>query len=256
LNKVKSFSKLLALVFISTFLMQSCSKKIFVFNKSQSSKGLKVATFDFDYLTIKSKIEFKETNKTTKATALFRFKKDSIIWFNLSGAMGVQGVRGIITQDSVKIINKIEKQYYTYDFSEVSKEFKFSIDFELIQAMLIGDMPKQLNKNSDVKKSENRYVIKQNIENIYITNFVNQTTMKLEEVNVTEKETNNSLKLLYKNFKDINEQGLPFSIFISLIHHNEFGELETQLTIEHSKAEESNKPLNFPFSIPNKYEAK
>ena len=256
MNKVKSFNNLLGLVIVGVFLLQSCSKKIFVFNKSHSTKDFKVAEFDFDYLTIKSKIELNEANKTTKATALFRFKKDSVIWFNLSGAMGVQGARGIITKDSLKIINKIEKQYYMYDFSEVSKKFNFPIDFELIQAMLIGDMPKQITKKSIVKNSENRYVIDQNIENVSITNFVNETTLKLEEVDVTENETNNSLKLVYKDFININEQGLPFTIFISLIHHNEFGELETQLTIEHAKAEESDKPLSFPFSIPDKYEAK
>jgi len=54
----------------------------------------------------------------------------------------------------------------------------------------------------------------------------------------------------------VDGQGLPFSIFISLIHHSEFGELETQLNINHIKAEAVEKPLRFPFSIPKKYEAK
>jgi hypothetical protein len=181
-------------------------------------------------------------------------KKDSVIWFNLSGALGVQGVRGIITHDSVKLVNRVEKSYYSYDFKKVSDEFKFPIDFDLIQAMIVGDMPKPLKDSNSTKSSGKRYIIKQNIGNIYITNYVNQETMKLEEVNVTEKETDNSLKLLYKDFRLLNNQGLPFSIFISLIHHNEFGELETQLVIDHSKAEASDKPLKFPFSVPKKYE--
>jgi len=241
---------------VSLIMLQSCSSsKLSVFSKSYSAEDLKIEKLDFDYLTIKSKIQFKETHKTTKATALIRMKKDSIIWFNLSGALGVQGVRAIITKDSVKIINRVEKKYYLYDFDEVSKEFKFPIDFNLIQSMIVGDMPKPLDNSNSIKKSGEQYIIKQNIENIRITNLVNLQTMKLVEVNVTEKETDNSLKLLYKDFKDVNGQGLPFSIFISLIHYNEFGELETQLTINHSRAEASDKPLRFPFSIPKKYEA-
>ncbi len=240
---------------LSLIILQSCSSKLSVFSKSYSAEDLKIEKLDFDYLTIKSKIQFKETHKTTKATALIRIKKDSIIWFNLSGALGVQGVRAIITKDSVKIINRVEKKYYLYDFNEVSKEFKFPIDFNLIQSMIVGDMPKPLANSNSIKKSGEQYIIKQNIENIRITNLVNLQTMKLVEVNVTEKETDNSLKLLYKDFKDVNGQGLPFSIFISLIHYNEFGELETQLTINHSRAEPSDKPLRFPFSIPKKYEA-
>ncbi len=256
MNKVKLFSKQLSFILISLIVLPSCSNKISVFSKSYTAEDLKIEKLDFDYLTIKSKIQFKETHKTTKATALIRMKKDSVIWFNLSGALGVQGVRAIITKDSVKIINRVEKIYYLYDFNEVSKEFKFPIDFNLIQSMIVGDMPKPLDNSNSVKKNGEQYIIKQNIENIRITNFIDLQTMKLVEVNVTEKETDNSLKLLYKDFKDVNGQGLPFSIFISLIHYNEFGELETQLTINHSKAEPSDKPLRFPFSIPKKYEAK
>jgi len=256
LSKAKSFSKIFGLLAISLLMLQSCSKKLSVFSKSYSAKDLKIENLEFDYLTIKSKIQFKETHKTTKATALIRMKRDSVIWFNLSGALGVQGVRGIITKDSVKIINRVDKLFYLYDFNAVSQEFKFPIDFNLIQSMIVGDMPKPLEENNSIKKSDGRYVIRQNIENIWITNYVNQNTMKLEEVNVSEKETDNSLKLLYKDFRDVNGQGLPFSIFISLIHHNEFGELETQLNIDHIKAEAVDKPLRFPFSIPKKYEAK
>jgi len=255
LNKVKSFSKQFVVLSISIILLQSCSKNLSVFSKSYSADDLKIEELTFDYLTIKSKIQFKEPHKTTKATALIRMKKDSIIWFNLSGALGVQGVRGIITKDSVKIINRVEKKYYQYDFNAVSNEFKFPIDFNLIQSMIVGDMPKPIGDNNSIKKSNGQYIIKQNIENIKIANYVNQMSMKLEEVSVTEKETDNSLKLLYKDFKDVNGQGLPFSIFISLIHHNEFGEIETQLNIDHIKAEASDKPLRFPFSIPKKYEA-
>lgn len=235
-------------------MLQSCSKNITVFNRSTPVKDLKVEQLNFDYMTIKSKVEFKEAHKTTNATAQIRLKKDSVIWFNLSGALGVQGVRGIITKDSVKVINKVEKQYYAYDFKEVSKEFQFPIDFELIQAIVVGDMPKPLNDDSNAKIIGKRYVIKQNIDNFRITNYIGQENMKLEEVNVTEKETDNSLKLLYKDFRPIDNQGIPYSIFASLIHHNEFGELETQLSIDHSKVETSDKPIKFPFTVPKKYE--
>ncbi len=254
MSKVKSFSKALSFVLISLLLLQSCGKKLAVFSKSYAAKDLTIESLNFDYLTIKSKIEFKEANKTTKATALMRIKNDSVIWFNLSGALGIQGIRGIITKDSVKIINKIDKTYYLYDFKEVSKEFKFPLDYDLIQAMIVGDMPKALSDANQIKLINKQYIIKQTIENIKITNVVNKESMKLEEVNVTEKETDNSLKLLYTDFKEVEGQGLPFSIFISLIHHTKSGALETQLRINHIKAESSDKPLRFPFSIPKKYE--
>jgi hypothetical protein len=80
--------------------------------------------------------------------------------------------------------------------------------------------------------------------------------MKLVEIQVTEIETDNALKLLYKDFREVDKQAFPFSAFVSLIHFNEFGQLETQMNIEHARVETPDKPLKFPFSIPDRYERK
>lgn len=225
-----------------------------MFSRSYDRENLAIQEFDFDYLTIKSKVKLEETHKTTNATALLRIRKDSLIWFNLSGTLGVQGMRGIITKDSVRIINRVEKQYLAYSFEDVSREFNFPIDFELVQAMVIGDMPKSTAEDDYTRLTRGKYIVRQNLGDISIDNYINPEIMKLVEVDVTEKTTENSLKLLYKDFKELNNQAFPFSSFISLIHNNEFGELETQLTIEHSKVEVSEESLRFPFTVPKKYE--
>ena len=64
------------------------------------------------------------------------------------------------------------------------------------------------------------------------------------------------MTLLYGDFQQVDEQFFPFSSFVSLIHNNEFGELETKVDIKHSKVEFSDKELKFPFTIPNKYAKK
>jgi len=222
--------------------------------KTFDRESLNIQYIDFDYLTIKSKIELHEQHKTTKVSALLRIKKDSIIWFNLSGALGVQGVRGIITTDSVYLLNRVAKQYSISGFEEVASEFNFPIDFALIQSMIVGNMPKPDVEDQSVEHELNRYRIRQSINDIFIDNYIDDTNMKLIEVEVTEKESENSLKLLYKDFREIDDQAFPFSAFISLIHFNEFGHLETSMTIEHIKVAPADTKLRFPFNIPNKYE--
>ncbi len=247
------FSNLLLSLIIILPLLTSCGKKIALFTKTYDRESLKIQQLEFDYLSIKSKIELREPHKTTKVTALVRLKKDSIIWFNLSGALGVQGMRGIITQDSVFIINRVDKEYSIYSFKDVAHEFNFPIDFALIQSMIVGNMPKPDEPDQAIVHEGKQYIIKQNINNIFIENYIDDTNMKLVEVQVTERETDNALKLLYKDFKEINGQAFPFAAFVSLIHHNEFGQLETQMTIEHNRVEAPEKELRFPFNIPNKY---
>ena len=123
LIKVKSFSSLLIFTVVAIPLLTSCGTKVAMFSKTYDRASLDIQQLKFDYLTIKSKIELQEPHKITKFTALVRIKKDSIIWFNLSGALGVQGMRGIITKDSVYIINRVAKEYSIFSFADVDKEF-------------------------------------------------------------------------------------------------------------------------------------
>ena len=256
LTRVRSFSSLLIFAVIAVPLLTSCGTKVASFTDTYDRASLDIQQLEFDYLSIKSKIELHEPHKTTKVTALVRIKKDSIIWFNLSGALGVQGMRGIATQDSVFIINRVAKEYSVYSFSDVSQEFNFPIDYALLQSMIIGNMPKPDEPDQSVQHEGNKYIVKQSINDILIDNYIDDSNMKLVEVEVTERKTDNSLKLLYKDFREINNQAFPFSVFISLLHHNEFGQLETQMIIDHSRVESPDKELKFPFNIPNKYAKK
>jgi hypothetical protein len=252
LIRAKSFSRVI-LLFVVFIAVSACSKKGTIFTRSIDRDELDVQQLEFDYLSIKSKVELQEPNKVTKVTALIRMKQDSLIWFNLSGALGVQGMRGLITQDSVLIINRVDKAYAQYSFDDVSREFNFPIDFAIVQSMIIGDMPKPQVDEQFVKRSNKKYIIRQSMENILIDNYIDEATMKLVELQVKERETENELKLMYKDFRVLNEQAFPFSAFASLIHFNEFGQLETQMVIEHTKVEVPEKGLKFPFNIPDKY---
>lgn len=256
LIRAKSFSRLLIFTVAAIPLLTSCGTKVAQYTQTYDRASLDIQQLEFDYLSIKSKIELHEPHKISKFTALVRIKKDSIIWFNLSGALGVQGIRGIVTKDSVFMINRVAKEYSIYSFADVDEEFNFPIDFAMLQSMIVGNMPKPNEPDQSVKHVGNKYIIKQSINDILIDNYIDDSNMKLVEVEVTEKKTENSLKLMYKDFREINNQAFPFSAFISLIHHNEFGQLETQMIINHSKVESPEKELKFPFNIPNKYEQK
>ena len=240
-----------ALLFSVVFY--SCSNKMAVSRSSIKRAELEINEVEFDYMSIKSKIKFQEVSNSKNATALIRLKKDSILWFNFSGTLGVQGLRGIMTRDSIKMISRVDKEYWIMSFEDLSREFNFTIDFFIIQAMVLGEMPKGMQEDETISKERDRFVIHQTFGDIYIDNYISASTRKVTEVNILETATKNSMTLLYGDFHEINEQFFPFSSYVSLIHNNEFGELETQVNIDHNKVQFSDKDLKFPFSIPNKY---
>ncbi len=235
--------------------LYSCSKKISdITLDSDISKNFYINEFQFDYFILKSKINLVDDGKKQNATVLFRIKKDSIIWFNISGSLGIQGVRGILTKDSVKILNRVEKEYSEYDYNELSKLFKFNLSYDLIEAIIVGNPPRKIKAIDEAKQVNDQFWITQKENQYNILSKVNSATRRLQEVTVTEDSTGNKLELGYNDFQMIEQQVFPFSCNVSLFYETNKGIIVTNLNIIHIKVEIPDKPLKYPFNIPNKYE--
>jgi len=151
------------------------------------------------------------------------------------------------------MVSRVDKEYWLMNYEDLSKEFNFKIDFSIIQAMILGEMPKGKQEGETITREKERFVIHQNFGDIYIDNIISARSKKVTEVNILEASTSNSMTLLYGDFQQVDDYYFPFSSFVSLIHNNEFGELETKVNISHNRVDFLNKDLKFPFSIPAKY---
>lgn len=256
-NSLNRISGILSVLLTTAVLVSGCSKKTTITSSVEYKRDeLNIEELNFDYLSIKSKILFQEAGNEKNATALMRIKKDSVIWFNLSGTLGVQGIRGIMTTDSLRMINRVEKQYYALSYADLSEEFNFKIDFFLIQAMLLGNMPKGMQEEEKITRIDENFIIHQKFGDFYIDNYISASTRRVTEVNILETATQNSLTLMYGQFQEIDGYQFPHKNFISLIHKSEFGELETRMNIDHKRVVFTDKPLKFPFTVPKKYAQK
>ena len=215
---------------------------------------------DFEYLTASSKIKFSNDEKNLSANASIRIKKDSIIWISVSPGFGVEAARGKATKDSLIIINRLNREYLAYDFKKLSEEFNFDITYELLQAALLGNMPIDLRQEDKVRKENAYFIIKQEYGNVTINNYINARIMKLEKVDMREKNKassrDNTLYLQYDDFKVLDDHVIPFINLISLNYLSGKTAQSTEINIEHKKASFPQEALKFPFNIPDKYEQK
>ncbi len=243
------------LLIILAIFVTSCKKELSGVD-TKKGKSLAIAPLDFEYLNTKSKIRFQNNDKSISLTATIRIKKDSIIWLSLSPALGIEAVRGIITKDSVKIMNRLEREYLTHDFVSLSKKFNFDINFNLIQAMLLGDMPIPYNSADQVEKQNGNFVIHQEKENLIVDNFIAANKMKAERIQLSESTSENTLTLLYDNFQSLSSLLIPYSNQIILNYKEGTKMQTTRIDIDHGKAEIADSSLKFPFNIPQKYDQK
>ncbi len=134
------------------FALTSCKnqKKITFNNKKcildfKNSKtltaNLKTNEFHFNRLNAKLNVEASVDSTENSFSVSLRIKRDSIIWMSIS-KLGIEGVRLLITKDSVKFITHVPGQnskYFKGDYAYISKLLNSELDFEMLQSLLIGN---------------------------------------------------------------------------------------------------------------------
>lgn len=150
-------------VYISILLvlaLSSCSKKTAVQKpiklQSKSVKFLQSKidgnTLRFKTLNARFTARTNFNNEKLSFKGILKMKKDSIIWISLTKLGGVEVVRLILTNDSIKFINKWDKEYFIGPIEKLDKIEGIDLGYAQIQDMLTGAL---INYNSQDKFSSN-----------------------------------------------------------------------------------------------------
>ena len=211
-----------------------------------------------------------EVNDKSQAFSInLRMRSDSVIWLSVS-ALGIEAARFLITRDSIKMLDRINSKYMMTDYSYLNNMLQIGVDFTMLQEMLLGNYFSYL----DAKKLRSSYVDDQ----LYILSTLRKGKLKRA---MEEKEFNKRIiqdvwldpesARIVKMAIDDNKMNKKlivsrdgFSLAesesgidtVSIAHHLAFklqAEQPASLDIQMSKVI-VNKDLEFPFSIPDKYE--
>ena len=240
-------------VIMCSLLVISCSKKITSpITISKPALTLSVEEIDFEYLQGKARMILRDANKEREVKANIRVRKDSVIWMTFS-VIGVQGGKALINKDSITIVSNVDKEYYVFDYAELSKRYNFDINFNVIQAAMLGNLIEARSEEDQVMQENSFFMLRQNTGTISVLNYINSASMKIEKVEMKETDTNNSLVLNYSNFQPLSNKLFPYNGTISLFYKTLAGILNTTVIFEYNKAEVGDKELKFPFNIPKRY---
>lgn len=217
-----------------------------------------VEEIDFRYLTAKSKLSFKSNEQDIKnASVNIRMRKDSLIWFTV-GQLGITGARGLITRDSVRIVNILQREVYQYSFAELSQKFGVDLHYDLLQSVIVGNLPIKRSRRDRVSKGKDYFLLRQDEGKIMVDNYIGERDRKLKKLEVKEQTTNTALKLEFEDFTDLNSFLFPYSSLITVNYQPREGTqpYQTLIQIKHQKVDLTDDALSFPFSIPSRYERK
>lgn len=215
-----------------------------------------VAEIDFSYLTAKSKLSFKSKDQDIDNAIVFiRVKKDSLIWLSVR-KVGLEAVRALISPDSIVILNTLQREYSVYDFPSLSRQFNFEMNFDLLQSLIVGNLPLPKRPAQKIKNERDYLLLRQSEGKVLVENYIGEKDRKLKKLMVTEQPTKNTLRLDYENFSMLNNFLFPYTSLVTLDYKSKTdGQFyQTLLKIQHTKVELVDKSPGFPFTIPAKYQ--
>lgn len=234
-------------------LASACSKKVVTPISTTLKSTLNIEEIDFDYFQGKARMILRDANKEREVKANIRIRKDSVIWMTFS-VIGVQGGKALINKDSITIVSTVDKEYYVFEYSELSDRFKFDIDYNVVQSAMLGNPIIPRSDSDQVQQESSMYLLKQNQADVSVVNYINAASMKVEKVELKEGNSLNSLVINYSNFQPVGARIFPYNGTINLFYKTLSGLLNTTIIFEYNKAEVRGRELRFPFNIPKRYE--
>lgn len=213
-------------------------------------KQIDVKKSDFESLKIRSKIDFNSEKISQNFPATVQIRKDSIIWISVS--VGLEAARGIIRQDSIFFIDRLNKHFYQFDFESLSNQLGFKLDYARIQSLLVGDLFAQQDENTVVEENGGFVFLKQKDNQLNIESVIDLLMKKLTRVVAQEEKSGEKLTITYNDITPFDKNSLPLKIDVS-IDNTKTSTNTAKINIEYQKVEFLSRNINFPFSIPKSY---
>lgn len=206
---------------------------------------------DFNTFSAKVKVDFEGSDgKKSDFNAFIRLKKDSVMWISIIAALGIEGFRVLITPDSVKVINKLDKIVQLRSVEYLREVSRIPLTFAELQDLIIGN-PVYLDSNIVSYKKEALTVSLISIGELFkhlvtVSNGDDYALQhsKLDDVDAVRART---ADITYSGFEM--KGNVRFST-IRRITVSEKTKLELRLEF---KQWDFNDDLSFPFNMPRNY---
>lgn len=215
------------------------------------------AALDFKWLKIKAQVNASFGDDNQSFQVQLRIRKDSLIFAKVSKA-GFTALKLVATKDTVVLLDKLNKKYFSGNYEELQQLVNVSVPFEFLQNFLLGQ-PTFLYQNEGYKKVIEPLIAfsSKPFDSELITDSVfhqvQQFTcdsLSLKTVGVFDLKTQKEVWVNYKNKEDINGFVLNKNITLKGMQQNNQLIL-CDIEIKRVKAFEN---LDVPLELTNDFE--
>ncbi|MCW0481448.1 DUF4292 domain-containing protein [Gaoshiqia sediminis] len=286
--KKRSFKNSLWLVGLFLLVMASCRapktlmvEKLRPVSSNKLIRSIEENAFDHSSLDIRRiACQYETPGNKTSFRASLKWEQDNYIFMNVS-KMNIPVARLLLSPDSVKMVNFLEKNYFLGDYAFLEKFISADIDFDVVQSIITNDVfsyrddPKdndfkefvsytdsgmyvlQSLKNRKLGKIQrkgkeekiDRYLKKLDEEDFVVQYlYVDPKTFKVRKIILDDPLNSRKVQVDFDDFVPVEKQLYPGSIDVHFISP----ENDLKMKLKLSKFSTENDP-DINFNIPGKY---
>lgn len=246
-------------------------------NRSALKKPLKAHGFDYLYdkmnenlvsfktLNSRFNIDYLQGKSKTNLKGQMRIQSDSLIWLSFTPALGIEAARVLLTNDSVKFMNRLNKTYFSGKYELLDSLLNTTIEYSILQSMLLGNDLTQYDVNKfkasidgglyritiRERRKIRKYIRKEEIETkVLVQNiWLDPETFRIKKIDIKELGNDNKkLLVTYDEYIEVEGQFYPNKMKIEIA-----AERNIVINIDFFK-HKINLPQKYPFRIPSKYD--
>lgn len=190
--------------------------------------------------------------KNYEFNAFVRIEKDHVIWVLINAVLGIEAFRVMITPDSVKVLNRLDKNVQLRSVNYLKEVAHLPVDFHTLQDLLIGN-PIFLDSNIVFYRKDENGVSLMSVGELfrnYITLSGTDLLVKHSKLDDLDQMRSRTCDITYGDYEK--RDTIHFSTYRK-ISVAEKTKLDVQMGF---KSYNFNETLSFPFSIPRNYKRK
>jgi hypothetical protein len=173
-------------------------------------------TNNFSFYQSRAKVNYKDDKQKVELDVNLIMEKDQYIWMSVTAVLGIEVARVMITQDSVKILDRLHRKYIAADFDYIQRMSNVPLKLNNLQNLIVGNTV----FNNSVQKSEVDTVlgilsVSTLINTQKQTTFYN-TNYKVNRTLIAEQNQSRQLNISYPTYANFDQNVYPSTLNINI----------------------------------------
>ena len=248
------------------FSLGSCKSGSFLKRNKQQNLTVKslVDSVEANYLKaddlmIRFNSAYSDEKSNQKIKGSIRTTQGEKFWISLSPGLGIEIAKLFLTTDSVKVLNKLKKNYFLGDYAYFTKKFGIAIDYNSIEAIfrnklfLYGDVQVAdyvLSEDSLFYSMTRLVKDETSVQDTLVFHkiLIDRSDFVIKYIELIDNTIGFTTKLNYSNFTLVGTDLFPKKMILKVTSKKS----KFNIKLDYTRID-TDRRLNFPFTVPSGY---